>query len=78
MGITGSRVSQICERARRVEKWLPNETEVWLGTEDAVYAQWVASGEAEKKTARRQVLQRPVDMGGPRDMWIEASPWDER
>jgi hypothetical protein len=33
---------------------------------------------AKRVLPRRRSIGRPLDMGGPRDQWLEQGPWDER
>lgn len=51
----------------------PSDVEVYEDTLDCVYAGWAA----EHARAWRN-RSRPIDMGGPRGVWIDDLPWEAR
>lgn len=48
-----------------------SDVEIYEDTLDCVYAAWAADREAAWRNRSR-----PIDMGGPRGVWIERSEWD--
>jgi hypothetical protein len=75
VGLSPERVRQVCDRVARYERWqLPPDNELYFATLDAVERQLAEARAAE----RGRLLARPLDMGGPRDEWIEATAWDAR
>lgn len=51
--------------------------QIWMGAQRRHELAAKRASEKKRDAARRN-LGRPIDMGGPRDVWIEQGPWDER
>lgn len=58
-------------RPKRKSPAAPSDLEVYEDTLDCVYAAWAAE---HARTWRNR--SRPIDMGGPRGVWIEDLPWE--
>lgn len=70
-GLSRERVRQILIQQERVEKRAAKRARSERITEE-----WLAEYHS-REHARRTNKGRPLDMGGPRDQWLERSPWDD-
>jgi hypothetical protein len=68
LGITRSRVQQIFESAQLRRQIVANRAAKRARSDQII---------DQRLERQRHNLGRPIDMGGPRDQWLEKGPWDE-